>query len=135
MNFELKVRAMGHKQAAAILATGRAIPSKLESCLRAEKWDEAKEIANPEKIEKVYHLVLEGAQKKIESEEKINWYFWAKPRGRKTSPDLGAERAFKEFYKGDSLTEEEKQLVIGTLAITIEAELRELKNIRDTVKI
>lgn len=125
---------MGHKHAAKVIKTGRGIPSNLETCLREGDAAKAKAIADPTKIDKAYHMVFDGALHRIETEERTNWYFWAKPRGHRTSPEVGAERAFKEFYKGEPLTPEEKNVVLSSLAINIEEELNELKKERDAIK-
>jgi len=135
MNLSIKVSAMGHKHAALVISSGRAIPYNLEACFRDGDSEKACSIADPEKIDAAYHSVFDAAVRKIEAEEKRNWYFWAKPRGRRTSPDLGAENIFKDFYQGEPLTEEEKKIVLGSLAITIEEELNILKKERDTIKI
>ena len=125
---------MGHKHVAEILKTGRAISYNLEACLKEGNFEKARAIADPDKIDKAYHIVTEGAERRIQAEEKVNWYLWAKPRGQRTSADLGAENAFKEFYKGESLSEEEKKVLLGSLAIKIEEELKTLTKERNTIR-
>ncbi len=134
MNLSVKASGMGHKHLAEVIRSGRAIPFKLESCLRDGDLEKIRSMADPDKINAAYQMVIEGAERKIEAEERRNWYYWAKPRGKKTSADLGAENVFKEFYQGEPLTDEEKIVVIGALAIQIEEELHELKKERDTIK-
>ncbi len=126
---------MGFKHLAHVIRSGRTIPYSLEACLRDEDQEKVRSIANPDKIDTAYQMVLKGAEGRIEAEEKRNWYYWAKPRGRRTSADLGAEKVFKEFYLGAPLTEEETVVLLGALAIKIEEELNELKKERDTIKI
>ncbi len=96
--------------------------------------EKIRSMADPDKITAAYQMVMEGAERKIQAEERRNWYYWAKPRGKRTSADLGAENVFKEFYQGEPLSDEEKIVVIGSLAIQIEEELHELKKERDTIK-
>ncbi len=126
---------MGYKHAADVLKSGRSIPFNLEACFRDQDSEKAQSIADPNKIDIAFNMVIDGAEGKIESEEKRNWYYWAKPRRSKSSPEYGAEKAFKEFYKGETLTIEEKQVVLASLAIKIEEELHELKKERDIIKI
>ncbi len=135
MNLSTKARIMGYKRAAEVIGTGRTIPYNLESCFRDNDVDKARLIADPDKIDAAFHMVLNGAESKIETEEKRNWYYWAKPRGKRSSAEFGAEKAFKEFYKGEPLTAEERAVVLGSLSIKIEEELNELKKERDTIKI
>ena len=135
MNLTTKALIMGHKLAADVLRSGRSIPANLESAFRDHDQEKARSIADPDKIDVAFNMVVNGAENKIAAEEKRNWYYWAKPRGRKSSPEYGAEKAFKEFYNGESLTLEEKQVVLGILAIKIEEELNNLKKERDSIKI
>lgn len=134
MLLSINALGMGYKHAARVIQSGRLIPANLETCFRNRDMEKARLIADPDKIDKAYQMVFKAAEEKIASEEKRNWYFWAKPRGRKTSPDLGAENVFKEFYEGNPLTEEEKKIVLGVLAIQIEEELDILKKERDAVR-
>ncbi len=124
---------MGYKRAAEVIGTGRAIPYNLETCFRDNDVEKARSIADPDKIDTAFHMVIDGAENKIETEEKRNWYYWAKPRGKRSSADFGAKKAFKEFYKGEPLTAEEKAVVMGSLSIKIELELNELKKERDII--
>lgn len=124
---------MGHKKLAKVIQSGRAIPSKLESCLRDGDREKVRLMADPDKIDAAYRMVMEGAERLIQTEERRNWYYWAKPRGRRTSADLGAENVFKDFYQGEPLSEGEKAVIIGALAIQIEEELNELKKERDKI--
>jgi hypothetical protein len=133
VNLSLKASGMGHKYLAKVIQSGRAIPYKLESCLRDGDLEKVRLMADPDKIDAAYQMVMEGAEHKIQTEERRNWYYWAKPRGRRTSADLGAENVFKEFYQGEPLSDEEKAVVIGVLAIQIEEELSELKKERDKI--
>jgi len=133
MNLSVKASGMGHKHLAEVIRSGRTIPYSLESCLRDGGLEEVHSMADPDKIDAAYQMVMEGAGCKIQAEEWRNWYYWAKPRGRRTSADLGAENAFKEFYQGEPLSDEEKAVVIGALAIQIEEELHELKKDRDKI--
>lgn len=135
MSLSINALGMGYKHTAKVISSGRAIPYNLEACFRNRDIEKAHSIADPDKIDSAYHMVFDAAEKKIESEEKRNWYYWAKPRGRKTSPDLGAENIFKDFYKGETLTDEEKKVVLGALAIQIEEELNILKKERDAIRI
>ncbi len=135
MNLTTKALVMGYKHASEVLRSGRSISYNLEACFRDHNIEKAKSIADPNKIDIAFLMVINGAEIRIESEEKRNWYYWAKPRGRKSSPEYGAEKAFKEFYKGEPLTKEEKLVVLGSLAIKIEEELDALKKERDTIKI
>ena len=133
MNLSIKALGMGHKHLAEVLRSGRTVPYNLEACLRDGDLEKVRSLADPEKIETAYHMVIEGAEGRFQTEEKRNWYFWAKPRGRRTSADLGAEKVFKEFYQGAALSEEETKVVLGALAIKIEEELNELKKERDII--
>ncbi len=135
MNLKTKAFGMGYKHVAEVLGSGRAIPYNLEACIKEFDSEKARSIADPEKIDTAFQMVIEGAEHKIKTEEKRNWYYWAKPRRARSSPDIGAERAFKEFYKGEPLTDEEKVVVLGSLSIKIEEELNMLKKERDTIKI
>ncbi len=135
MNLKTKAFGMGYKHAAEVLGSGRAIPYNLEACFRDYDLEKARSIADPDKIDEAVRMVFEGAEHKIQTEEKRNWYYWAKPRRARSSPDIGAERAFKEFYQGEPLTAEEKMVVLGSLSIQIEEELNVLKKERDTIKI
>jgi len=133
MNLSMKALGIGHKHLAEVIRSGRSIPNKLEASLRDGDLEKTLALANPDKINAAFHMVIDGAESKIQAEEKRNWYYWAKPRGRKTSADLGAEKVFKEFYQGEPLSEEEKQVVLAVLAIQIEEELNELKKERDKI--
>lgn len=133
MNLSIKALGIGHKHLAEVIKSGRTIPYNLEACLRDGDMTKALDLADPDKIDVAYHMVMEAAESKILAEEKRNWYYWAKPRGRRTSADLGAENVFKEFYQGVPLSEEEKTVVLGVLAIQIEEELSELKKDRDKI--
>lgn len=126
---------MGYKHAAEVLRSGRSIPYNLEACFRDQDAEKAQSIADPNKIDVAFRMVIDGAEGKIEAEEKRNWYYWAKPRGNRSSPEYGAEKAFKEFYRGEPLTAEEKQVVLASLAIKIGEELNELKKERDIIRI
>jgi hypothetical protein len=134
MSLSIKALSLGHKHLAEVIRSGRAIPPNLETCLRDGDQDKVLSLADPHKIDAAFQMVWAGAEDKINTEERRNWYFWAKPRGRRTSADLGAENVFKEFYRGESLTDEEKKVVLGVLAIRIEEELHELKKERDIIK-
>jgi len=134
MNVTTKAMIMGYKLASEVLKSGRSISAKLEACFREHDTEKARSIADPAKMDTAFDMVVNGAEAKIEAEEKRNWYYWAKPRGRKSSPEFGAEKAFKEFYRGDTLTIDEKQVVLGALSMMIEEELNELKKERDTIR-
>ncbi|MBU2511913.1 hypothetical protein KJ966_11285 [bacterium] len=135
MNLKTKALGLGYKHAADVLGSGRAIPYSLEACFRDYDLEKARLLADPDKIDKAFRMVIEGAEHRIQTEDKRNWYYWAKPRGVRSSPDIGAEKAFKEFYKGEPLTKEEKVVVLGSLSIKIEEELNALKKERDTIRI
>lgn len=133
MSLSIKASGMGHKNLAKVIQSGRSIPYKLESCLRDGDFEKVRSMADPEKIDAAYRMVMEGAEQSIQAEERRNWYHWAKPRGHRTSADLGAENVFREFYQGEPLSDEEKVVVIGVLAIQIEEELTELKKEREKI--
>jgi len=133
VNLSIKAAGIGQKQLAEVIRSGRAIPYSLESCLRDGDLEKIHSMLDPDKIAAAYQMVMEGAKGKIQAEERKNWYYWAKPRGRRTSADLGAENVFKEFHQGEPLSDEEKAVVIGVLAIQIEEELNELKKERDKI--
>lgn len=135
MNLSIKAASMGHKHLTAVIRSGRTIPYNLEASLRDGDSEKVKTLADPSRIDLAYTMVLEGAESEIQTIEKRNWYHWAKPRGRKTSADLGAENVFKAFYQGEPLTDEERVVVLGALAIQIEEELNELKKERNIIKI
>ena len=135
MSLFIKALGMGYKRTAEVIRSGRLVPSNLEACFRDHDLEKARSIADSAKIDQAYQMVMDGAEAKIQTEERRNWYYWAKPRSARSSPDIGAERAFKEFYQGEPLTAEEKIIVLGSLSITIEEELNALKKERDTIKI
>ncbi len=135
MSTVTKALGMGYKRSAEVIRSGRMIPYSLEVCFKDYDLEKARSLADPDKIDKAYHLVIEAAELKIQTEKRRNWYYWAKPGRARSSPDIGAERAFKEFYRGDPLTMEEKAVVLGSLSIQIEEELSVLKKERDTIKI
>ena len=135
MDLSTKAVILGYKRVAEIIRSGRTIPYELEASIRDQDKEKAMTIADPQKIDHAYESVLDGMEHAIETIEKRNWYYWAKPKRAKSSPEYGAERGFKEFYKGESLTTEEKQVTLAALAIRIEEELNILKKERDTIRI
>lgn len=135
MNLSTQAIGMGYKHAGHMLKMGRSIPYSLEAALSEGNFEKARAIANPEKIDQAYRMLLEAAETKIRNGDKVNWYRWAKPRGHRTSADLAAENVFKEFYKGEPLTPEEKSILFGAMAIRIDEELTLLKKDRNAIKI
>ena len=133
MNLVTKALGMGYKLTAKVIGAGKAIPYNLEACIRDYDLEKARLIADPEKIDNAYRMVFEEAEHRIQTIEKRNWYYWAKPKRSYSSAEYGAERVFKDLYKGELLTDEEKQVVLAALAIQIEEELRELKKERNII--